>query len=129
MRFIHSILTAAALSLFAPAAFAAAPPPPARPTFPMKAADFQKKIDERLAKGKARLEEHLKKRNVPEAKAKEIRARFEAHAAETRKAAAEATKDGTVTKDEAKTVRRVAHAGHGGKGGHHRRHGGKHAKK
>ena len=132
MRFLHSLLAAAALSLFAPAALAAAPPPAAHAKFPMKAADFQKQIDERLAKGKARLEERLKKNNVPEAKAKEVRARFEAHAAETRKATADATKDGTVTKEEAKAVRKVAHAGghgHPGKGGRHHRHGGKHAKK
>jgi hypothetical protein len=91
-----------------------------KPNFPMPAAEFQQRVDARLAKGRAHMEEHIKKANLDATKAKEKRDAFDARAAKVQAAAKLATADGTVTADEAKAVRE---AGGGHKGGH------KHAKK
>lgn len=86
--------------------------------FPMKADEFQKRLDGRLAKARERMEHHLIEKQVPADKAKEIRARFDAGVAQVNTAAKQATADGVVTADEAKQVREVARALHPNK--HHR---------
>lgn len=78
------------------------------PRFPMTAESFNKLIENRIAKIRERLSEKLAKHKVPEAKQAEIKKDFEAGAAAIRAAAAKAAADGTVTKEEAKDVRRLA---------------------
>ncbi len=76
--------------------------------FPMKAADFQKRIDKRLDKARTHLIQMMENRKVAEADQKKALARFDQGATRVRGAATEAGKDGTVTLDEAKRVREVA---------------------
>ncbi|WP_394839967.1 hypothetical protein LVJ94_24055 [Pendulispora rubella] len=83
--------------------------------FPMKAAEFQQKVEDRIAKHKAHLEERITNDKVDATKAKEMRDRFDAHTAQVRAALATAVQDGVVTKEEAQAVR-AAGGGHG----HHR---------
>jgi hypothetical protein len=86
--------------------------------FPMKADEFRAKVEARLQKSKDRLEAHLKKKNVPEDRAKEARAKLAESTSEIRKVVDKVTADGTVTKEEAREVRqkakemRVAHKPH-----------------
>jgi hypothetical protein len=95
--------------------------------FPMSAADFTKKLDERRAKMESFGKKHRgegPKGDAPEDAAR--RAKFEERRAE-QKAKIDAkiaavTADGTVTLDEAKELRATFMAGHGGPG--HRGHGG-----
>ncbi len=89
--------------------------------FPMPAAEFQQKVDGHLARREAKLEKIITEKNIPADKANEMRASFNAKATATRTAAAVAEQDGTVTADEAKTVREA--------GGWHRGHHNKDAKK
>ena len=77
----------------------------AKAVFPMPAAEFQQKVDTRLSRGQARLEKRIADKKIDADKAKEMREHFDARAAAVRAAAAVAEQDGTVTKDEAKTVR------------------------
>ena len=85
--------------------------------FPMAAAEFKTKADERLAKARAHMEQRAAK--LPADKAKELRTGFEAGAAKVNAEVAKATADGTVTKDEAGQVRtamrEVRGHKHGGK--------------
>ena len=90
-----------------------------KPSFPMPAAEFQQRVDARIAKQRAHMEEHIKKENLAADKAKEKRDAFDARVAKIQAAAKQAEADGTVTADEAKAVREAG----GGKHGH------KHAKK
>jgi hypothetical protein len=76
--------------------------------FPMPAAEFKKHSDERLAKWAGKLEEHIKRKNMPEAEAKAARARFAELSAKVNAAVTKAGADGTVTHEEAKEVREVA---------------------
>lgn len=109
-----------ALSLFASAsAFAGEKDGKGKANFPMPAAEFQQKVDARLVKHRAKMEEHIKSKNLDATKAKEKRDAFDARAAKIQAAAKVAEADGTVTADEATTVREA-----GGGGGHR-----KHAKK
>lgn len=71
--------------------------------FPMPAAEFKTKADERLAKARAHMEQRAAK--LPADKAKEVRGSFETGAAKVNAEVAKATADGTVTKDEAAQVR------------------------
>jgi hypothetical protein len=89
-----------------------------RPTFPISASEFQARQDARVVKMRAKLEERIsaKKLDAEEAKAK--RAKFEVRIASVQAAIDKAKADGTVTKDEAKEIRKLAHAGRG-KHGHH----------
>lgn len=89
--------------------------------FPMAAAEFKQKIDNRIAKAKTRMEERASKLSAEEAK--QLRAKFDAGVAKVNAEVAKATADGTVTKDEAKEVRKAARELHGGKGhrGHHKK--------
>lgn len=82
--------------------------------FPMKAAEFKQKVEERLAKRKARIEKRIADDKLDAARAKEIRDRFAERAAKIRAAFDSAAQDGVITKEEAKAIR---HAG-GGRHGH-----------
>jgi tellurite resistance protein len=93
--------------------------------FPMPGATFEQKVDKRIEKARARLEKHMGKANVPDAKRAEARKRFDEGATQLRAAAKRAAADGTVTAEEAKEVRKVARslAPEGKKGKHHKRDG------
>jgi len=84
--------------------------------FPMKAAPFRAKVESRITKGRERLVAHLTKKNVAADKQKEILAKFDAATQQVRDATDKVCADGTVTKDEAKSVRELAkslrHQGH-----------------
>lgn len=93
--------------------------------FPMKPADFMKRVEKRIGKTLARLEKMLDKREVPEVVQTQIKKDFEAGAVLIRAKASKAGADGTVTKDEAREVRELAQElkekakekyGHGGRG-------------
>jgi predicted anti-sigma-YlaC factor YlaD len=75
-----------------------------KPSYPMKADAFQQLVDARLARHRAKMEEHIKAKNIAADKAKEKRDRFDAHAAKIQAAAKQAEADGVVTEDEAKGI-------------------------
>jgi hypothetical protein len=75
--------------------------------FPMASVKFKEIVEKRIAKVKERIADRMDKRNVPADKQKEIMAEVDAGAARVRAAADQAGKDGTVTAEEAKTVRAV----------------------
>ena len=79
--------------------------------FPMPAAQFQQKANERAQKAREHMEKRLSETQVPADKAGEIRAKFAAHQAKVQAKVTEVVADGTVTLDEAKAVRSVAHEG------------------
>jgi len=79
----------------------------ARAHFPMPAEKFNKIVAARLAKVRGRIEKHLDKRGVSAEQRAEAIKRLDAAEAKIRAAADAATKDGTVTKEEAKEVRGV----------------------
>lgn len=74
--------------------------------FPMTAAEFKAKVDAKTAKAKHRMEEKAKQ--LPADQAKELRAKFDAGAAQINAEVSKATADGAVTLEEAKKVREVA---------------------
>ena len=76
--------------------------------FPMKAETFIGKVNDRITKMRARLDERLDKKGVAEDKQKEALAKFDAAAEQVRAAAKAAGEDGTVTAEEAKGVRKLA---------------------
>ncbi|MBK6694436.1 MAG: hypothetical protein IPG50_19845 [Myxococcales bacterium] len=80
-----------------------------KPSFPMKADEFQKRIDTRVNKMRVKLSERLAEKNVAADKAKEIRDRFEAGVTKVNAATKQAVADGVVTQDEAKAVRSAMH--------------------
>jgi hypothetical protein len=87
--------------------------------FPMPAAEFKAKVDKRMAKARAHMEERAAK--LPANEAKELRAKFDATAQNVNAQVAKAVADGTVTQEEAKAVRAAnphhgKHARHGKKG-------------
>ncbi len=92
-------------------------------SFPMPAAAFKAKVDARQAKAREHMEKRAAKLNADEAKA--LRAKFDAGTAKVNAEVSKAVADGTVTKDEADAVRKVAKEARGGHG--HRGH--KHEKK
>ena len=111
---------ALALSLVGTSAVALADsgaPAPAREhrgdkaSYPMPAASFQQKVNERESKAREHMEKRLADKNVPADKANEARARFNAKQARVNEKVAQAVADGTVTKPEAKEVRAVAREG------------------
>ncbi len=93
-------------------------------SFPMPAATFKAKVDAREARARGHLEERAAK--LPADQAKDLRAKFDAASAKIGAEVAKATADGTVTKDEADAVRKVAKEVR--PRGHHGKHA-KHAKK
>jgi hypothetical protein len=86
--------------------------------FPMTAAAFKQQVDTRIAKAKTRMEERASKMSADDAK--QLRAKFDAGVVKVNAEVAKATADGTVTKDEAKDVRKAAKEIRGGHG--HRKH-------
>jgi Ni/Co efflux regulator RcnB len=104
-----------------------------KPSFPMKAEEFRKRVDHRIEKVKARVERALDKHKVPAARRGEVNKALEGAEKEVRGAVDKAVTDGVVTKDEAKQVRDLAkrlresagaflkgkHGGHKGGKGHH----------
>lgn len=95
-----------------------------KPSFPMPAATFKQKVDARQAKARERMEKRAAKLSAEEAKA--LRAKFDEGAAKINAEVNKAIADGTVTKDEAVAVRKVAKEVRGHHGKHARR--GKHKK-
>ena len=93
-------------------------------SFPMPAATFKAKVDARQARARERMEQHAAK--LPADQAKDIRAKFDAGLAKVNAEVGKAVADGTVTKEEADAVRKVAKENHLGHGGH--KHGDKAAK-
>jgi hypothetical protein len=73
-----------------------------KPTFPIPAATFKQKTDARLAKAREHMEKRAAKLGAEEAKA--LRAKFDAGSAAVNQEVAKAIADGSVTKDEAKSV-------------------------
>lgn len=87
--------------------------------FPMPAAEFKAKVDTRMTRARAHMEERAAK--LPADEAKELRAKFNAMALNVDAEVAKAVADGTVTKEEAQAVRAAGphhgkHARHGKKG-------------
>lgn len=76
--------------------------------FPMEAAKFKVLVDARVAKVRERVVARMSKRDVPADKQKEILVRFDSGAVKVKDLATEVGKDGTVTKEEAKSVRALA---------------------
>jgi len=76
--------------------------------FPIEAAKFDEIVEKRITAARAHMEEMLANHPVPEAMKAQIRKDFEAGAVAIRAAAKEAGKDGKVTRDEAKDVRKLA---------------------
>ena len=79
-----------------------------RPSFPMTAESFNKHIEMRITKMRARLEKGMTDHKVPAATQAQVKKDFEAGAAALRAAAAKVSADGSVTKDEAKQVKVAA---------------------
>ena len=94
-----------------------------RIAFPIPADKFEKRVEKGIEKARGRMESHMKEKNLPEADRAARRKAFDASATEVRAAAKRAAQDGTVTKDEAKEVRKLAKslkpAGHDKKKGRH----------
>jgi hypothetical protein len=86
--------------------------------FPMPAATFQKHVERRLERARARMEERIAEHNLTDAQAKEVRARFDTVAASVGVEVQKAVADGTVTLDEARAVRAVARQLRGHRGNH-----------
>ena len=82
-----------------------------RAQFPMPAAQFQQRINERESKAREHMEKRLADRKVPADKANEVRAKFNAREARVNEKVAQVVADGTVTMPEAKEVRQVAQQG------------------
>lgn len=98
-----------------------------RVAFPIPADTFTKHVEKRIEKARGRMESHMKEKNLPEADRAARRKAFDASATELRAVAKRVAQDGTVTKEEAKEVRKVAR---GLKpGGHDKKKGRDHGKK
>lgn len=76
--------------------------------FPMKGADFITMVDGRIQKVRAKVQEKIAKKGLPEAVQKQVMAEVDAGSAKVKAAATKAAADGTVTKDEAKEVHDLA---------------------
>src|SRR5262245_37967270 len=76
--------------------------------FPMKAEQFKKLVEERIAHARERLDKALDAHDVPEATRAQIKKDFDAGAAAIRAAADKVASDGQVTKEEAKDVKDLA---------------------
>ena len=118
-KFIGAVLALATVFAAAPAM---AGDKHDKASFPMPAAAFKQKVDARQAKARERMEKHASTLSADQAK--ELRAKFDAGIAKINAEVAKAVADGTVTKDEAVAIRKVAketHRGHGGHGKHGKR--------
>jgi hypothetical protein len=79
-----------------------------RHQFPQDAAKFSKLVDEKIANQRAKVEAKIEKRGVPAARRVEVRKALDDVQAKVRAAVAEAAKDGVITQEEAKQVRKLA---------------------
>jgi hypothetical protein len=101
-------LAAAPVTAFAGSKDDAAAETKKRPSFPMTAESFNKLIEKRIAHMRERLEKGMTAHKVPAATQAQVKKDFEAGVTALRAAAAKATADGSVTKDEAKQVKGAA---------------------
>jgi hypothetical protein len=76
-------------------------------SFPMKGADFQQKVDAKIARAKDRLEERLKVSRASAEQAKAARAHVATIVTRMQEATRKAVADGVVTADEAKAVHEI----------------------
>ncbi len=76
--------------------------------FPMKADQFEKVVEKRIEHIKSKVEAALKKHNTSDADKAKVMKEVDDGAVAVRAAAKKAGADGTVTKDEAKTIRDLA---------------------
>ena len=76
--------------------------------YPMKSAEFQKVVEDHIAKARVHLDKALDAHSVPNALREQIKKDFEAGAATVRAAAKDAGSDGQITHDEAKKVHGIA---------------------
>jgi tellurite resistance protein len=88
-----------------------------RPQFPMEGAAFLEQVSERLDKMEDRLEARLDESDKTEADKEAARVKYEQRASKILNAAQQAASDGTVTKEEAKAMRKAAGKRHRGKRG------------
>ena len=120
MTTLKTVATAVALSLSlvlaSSAAFAGEKGGAGKKTFPVAGAEFKQKVDARLEKKKTKLEERIANKKIPADKAEQMRAKFAERKAAVNAAVEKAVADGTVTKEEAKEVRKASGHGHGHKG-------------
>ena len=72
--------------------------------YPMPAADYQHKIDERVLHARERMETRIVRRKLSAERAKEVRGRFEMSVTEVRKVMQDAASDGVITREEARRV-------------------------
>ncbi len=84
--------------------------------FPVAAATCKQHVEARLEKKKTKLEERTANKKIPADKAEAMRAKFAERRAKVNAAVEKAVADGTVTKEEAKEVRKAGGHGHGPKG-------------
>lgn len=89
---------------------AAAPRPAKHGRYPMPAADYQHKVEERVLHARERLETRIVRRKLTAERAKEARNRFELSVIEVRKVTADAASDGQITRDEARRVNQSTRA-------------------
>lgn len=125
LKKVLATLAALTLTLGVPAAALAntgdAAEAQGHPKFPMAAAEFRQKVDHRMTKAREKMERRASKLGAEQAK--ELRARFNAGAAQVQQEVTKVTADGTVTKDEARQVRAAVRAAiprrhHGNHGKH-----------
>lgn len=81
--------------------------PAPKPKFPMAGKEFGERVEKRLHNLHDRVEKRLAKGNAPDDAKKKARDAYTALATKVRAATAKATADGTVTTDEAKSVRKL----------------------
>ena len=72
--------------------------------YPMQAADFQHKVEERMLHARERMETRIVRRKLTAERAKEVRGKFEMSVSEVRKVMADAAADGLISRDEARRV-------------------------
>ncbi|XXX75781.1 hypothetical protein WMF30_49845 [Sorangium sp. So ce134] len=76
--------------------------------FPQDAASFSKRVDEKIAKQRAKVEAKMQKGGVPAARRAEVRKVLDEVQAKVRAAVDTAARDGVITREEAKQVRKLA---------------------
>jgi hypothetical protein len=85
--------------------------------FPMPAAEFQEHVDARIQRARARLENAIAEKSLPDDQANALRAHLDTVVANVKVEVQKAVADGVVTLDEAKAVHAVSrelHAHHRG---------------
>jgi hypothetical protein len=119
MRIAILATTLAFATLFAASPASAAPHSP-EGRFPMPAAAFKERVEARRAKAR----EHVEKRaqGLDANRAKELRQRFAEQCTRVDAEVNKATADGTVTRDEARDVRKVERHPRHGRHDRHARH-------